>query len=332
MNTYPPLASLLKTALWNGKPDASVLAPLSVVDWEKLYDSAVRQTVGGVVFDAVSEWSLDARCTIPPALYARWHADVVAIEKSNAHIGSVVEKQTAAWKRHGVSAILLKGPRCARFYPKPERRSSGDIDWYFPDGASWTKALQVVRDNGLKCSVDSDGDVSYTLAGVVVEHHRNGPEGDGPEAELAFLVGHVFNHFSTSGVGLRQLCDLALALTALEGEFDGESLYHLLKERGMDCFFALVCAFMVRDLGLEPGYDDESVRQKDVDSFRALLLADGNFGLGKKVRFSGFCRRTGLCIRYAPVAFSKRWSGLACGRLKRFFTCNKIDKDYICIL
>lgn len=311
MKIYNALTSLLRATLWGSAPDRSLFDTLSDEEWDALLTMALDQAVAGVTYSAI------ATLPVPEITAMIWKQAADAIVERNALVAAVQNKQTQVWQKSGLRPYVLKGSVCAALYPVPELRQSGDIDWCFaPD--EWDRALAIVRRNGLECRFDSDGDFSYAVGGVVVEHHRKGLMKESGAGQVFFLADHVFHHFSTSGVGLRQLCDLALAIR--EVPCDSRELDAYLKKAGLLRFYRLVCAFLAEDLCPECGTGcGTAVPERDLKRFRALVMKDANFGLGKDKRFSGLSARTVICMKYAPIAFLKRWTGLFWGRFRRLW-------------
>ena len=311
MKIYNALTALIRAALWGADP-SEALSVLSADDWTELLHQANRQAVLGVAYDGLSRCS--SKVNLPMALYAEWTSQVMEVEKGGRAIRAVCDKQAKVWEKRGLTPYILKGTVCADYYPEPLHRQMGDIDWCFDDPADWKMGLEIVCSNGLQYKVDSDGDIAYELAGIVIEHHRKGLPARSDAGLACFLVDHVFHHFSTSGIGLRQLCDLALVLSKSNPD-EGE-LCTLLRKEGLGRFYKLVCAFLHADLGLDIVCDD--VSRRDISRFREIVWRDGNFGLDKSVRFSGMLPKARICFKYAFFAFFQRWIGLFIGRIRRF--------------
>lgn len=278
--------------------------------WRSVYDMAVRQSVQGMLFDVVK--ALPESAGVPAGLAVSWYLESRRIESGHELHRKLVEKQEEAWKRAGVDAVMVKGLAVAKYYPRPESRVLGDIDWWMRTGTDWDRALEVLGRNGIDYDTDSDGDISYELGGVVVEHHHRGYEIDGTVGELLLLSEHILHHAMVFGVGLRQVCDYYYASRALEGQYDAAEYRAALRERGL-CRWAEVLDDLVDVLAR--GAEGTA----DARKLLALVLADGDMGLDKHRRASGFGQRAALFLRIAPQHFLSRWTGLAFGRLKRLF-------------
>ena len=294
---------LLSNSLWDYNPRP---LSLSSEEWQEVFNLSCRQAVQGIIYDAVK--ALPSEAALPVSLAAKWWNFADRIEKRNDELSRVAEYQKAQWAEHGIPAVEQKGRTVAAYYRHPEHRISGDIDWWIPDEC-WEKALDIAIANGCRPVPDSDGDVHYVLSGVVIEHHRKGLEHDGPEGELLMLISHVMHHAMGAGVGLRQVCDLAMAYDYYAGKYDKEILAEYLKKGRMSGFSRVLDALI--EWMKAPKMPLENHKAKRLLS---LILADGNFGLEKKKRFSGFIRRASFFVQLSPVLFFRFWISLLLGK------------------
>ena len=312
--------------------------PLSEEDWQELYCQSGRHTVLGVVFDGME--ALPAgEGRIPMPLFAKWAMEVEGTVKSWRLQHAIVEAQKSVWEKRGIRGVVLKGQTVAAMYPHPERRTSGDIDWWFGNENDWRKANEIAAANAGSLTEDSDGDVHYAFKGEVIEHHRrwndassrkarkalSGMSPDTPEAILVMLELHILKHAMVFGVGLRQVCDLVMAYRWFEGKYDASALDGLLTRCGLAKWDLLLKGLLRKVFGdgalpenVRPG---RTVAGKDVEKLLDLIMADGNFGLdngrGAKSVADSLWARAGLFLRYAPWEFFGRLRRLAFGRLKR---------------
>lgn len=306
---FDSLLMLLKVSLWGGDAHDVALDPDS---WMELYREARRHKIVGVLYPVVSSLPCSAR--VPQALISRWREDADLIRNRNLQIARVADKQAAAWTRRGIRAVEIKGRTAAALYPDPLLRVCGDIDWWFPTEDGWKAALVASRENGCYLERDSDGDVHYLLGNVVVEHHRHGLEAEGSEGMLLLLNKHILHHAMGAGVGLRHVCDLALALDQLD--YDREAYLALLDAHGLLRWNSVVEELAV---ALKTG-DRHSLNDRHASALLDLILQDGDFGMGRPRRFAGMASRALFFLRIAPRTFIIHWYRLARGRLVRSVT------------
>lgn len=301
------LLALLRYALWGGSCQGIVLTD---DEWQHLYYQALRHKIQGVLYPAVA--SLPPESGVPATLLKKWRELAGRIRERNSRVSYVADVQAAAWARRGIKAVELKGRTAAAFYPDPMLRVCGDIDWWFPDPEGWMSALVAARENGCYLETDSDGDVHYVLNGVVVEHHRHGLEADGAVGQLLLFNTHILRHVMGAGIGLRHLCDLALALDALDGKYDRGEYLSLLESRGLLKWNAVLEEIISY---LKEG--DEGRCSRLARRLLSSIMADGEFGLGRSRRFAGMARRAWFFLRVAPGTFISHWYHLIKGHLSR---------------
>lgn len=294
-------ASFLEVLRASLSPQAEPVCCLDT-NWEEVFDTACRHCLESVLFDYIKK--LPEGSGISPLLAARWYAAAARDEKQFATVTALVGRQREVWKENGIDAVLLKGLECAARYPVQEHRALGDVDWWMRTEDDWNKALKVLKDKGIEWKKDSDGDIAYDLGGIPVEHHRRGPVDDTPEGTLLYLADHIFHHASVYGIGMRQICDYALASRTLS--FDRDTLSRLAEENGYGRWLRLLDRMTgVLLSGTCP--------DKRTAEFLVRILESGNFGRGRID-----WRMTVLAASYAPRKWMERWCGLAVGRMKRF--------------
>ena len=283
---------MLRNALWNRPIEG--WKKLSPKQWKELVALAKAHTLAGTLSDALN--SLPEDCDAPSEVLEPWLVEVQRTEEAYALHSKIVGMQRRAWEERGLKALLLKGLDSAAMYSVPEHRTCGDIDWYFGSAEDWKTANEIAAGNGCKLEMDSDGDVHYTLSGVVVEHHRRWNDASSararrvidalspetPEAQLIMRNVHILKHAMVGGIGLRQLCDLAMAYRHYDGQYDPASLTGKLREAGLGKWNGLLNAFLVQVIGCEYIDKDDKVPAADLEWLVRAVLDDGNFGRGRQ--------------------------------------------------
>ena len=346
---------MLRNALWNRPIEG--WKKLSPEQWKELAAFAKAHTLAGTLSDALN--SLPEDCDAPSEVLEPWLVEVQRTEEAYALHSKIVGMQRRAWEERGLKALLLKGLDSAAMYSVPEHRTCGDIDWYFGSAEDWKTANEIAAGNGCKLEMDSDGDVHYTLSGVVVEHHRRWNDASSararrvidalppetPEAQLIMRNVHILKHAMVGGIGLRQLCDLAMAYRHFDGQYDPASLTGKLREAGLGKWNGLLNAFLVQVIGCEYIDKDDKVPAADLEWLVRAVLDDGNFGRGRQSgggkpqsgalalmgsALSGGKPQSGalalmgsalsrgfIFMKYAPCEYIARIRSLVKGRMKR---------------
>lgn len=349
------LVDLLRAGLWERPEWKEGLFPLETSEWEALYRLAARQTVLGVVWEGIR--LLPSGWGPPRSLMARWLLAVERLAEAHRCMEMRMRELQEGWNRHGLTAVLMKGHRVASMYPKPERRACGDIDWYFPVPSEWRRALRVAEAQGAMPEMDSDGDLHYTWKDTLVEHHRrwdhlsspsgrrflkqlegeegyadwNGGKVLAPLSDLVMLNTHILKHALVLGVGLRQLCDLAMAYRFYQGSYDTKRLKEIIQRLGLRKWTELLHSVLVEVIGLpESCLPFPLEKRREVHGLMRQVWKDGNFGMhrdeqesyqqkgrwGKmKYMVSGFSEKVNGLVRYAPGECFWRPVGLLKHRL-----------------
>lgn len=164
---------------------------------------------------------------------------------------------------NSINAVILKGTSLAVNYPHPEVRITGDID-ILVDPKDLEKCGGLLFQAGYTLEEISDIHTCYRNKRVLVEVHQavsrypQTPKGEytkelmqkaldstrigtmekhsfpmlkEPFYSIALLM-HMERHMGTAGIGLRQLCDWAMAVCALSEE-DGIKLLPVLEKCGL---------------------------------------------------------------------------------------------------
>ena len=303
------LFALLRIGL--GSDEA--MTPLAEGEWKDVLTLAAQQSVIGIVYVGVSRLPEDL--PVPDEVTLKLMAEAGRIRRRSALVGSVLEKVRERFP----GAMVLKGPAVAAFYPSPELRESGDIDLYFPD----IQSAPTAPDGSSHLSIDGiDIDIhgSYFDLGL-----RPSVAVPSPEATLLMLSAHILKHAFSSGTGLRQICDIALAYRRLD--YDEAALKALWKDCGMVKWSNLLSAFIRRHLGIEAPLTSEG---EDTGRLLAIVMEGGNFGhfaasrrealagsaAGRKVdTFRRLLKKAPFGLRYAPGKYLWYLSSLAKGNL-----------------
>ena len=383
---------MLRSGLWGGADDEVTSFPLTAEEWKKVREEAARQAVIGTIFSGI--------CLLPEQLMpdegelSVWMALADKTERRNGKMGKVLKDLTAKFVKGGLHPVLQKGLAVARYYPRPELRSSGDIDLYF--GEDLGKAVRLIEAEGteanrteaeggkdiegredreiregreaedkkvreaksgeaegreaksgeaegteaegISVNMMPDGSGSFVWEGIDIELHGRlldlrsseklvreascggfepTPLADGlrvpsPEITALLLNAHILKHALGKGIGLRQLCDLAMFYHSMfeaagtgdcgtngcgearsegineyvSGGF-GERVRELYRKAGILKWSTLLHSYLVEVIGL-PEYElPYSETLVAVEPLRRIVDAGGNFGQHGKVREGG---------------------------------------------
>lgn len=303
--------SLLKASLW-GVP---VRIPSDFTGWKDVARLARSQSVLGLLGEELMSHD------IPDELRAKVRTFLMQTVMTHAKMNSVIAEVTAALDKGGVPSVLLKGQGVARFYPKPELRQCGDIDLYV-GVEGYARSYEVLKQAGAAMqdakALKVGKHYNASFGHIEVEVHRytevypfrkydriyqrasdaGMTEGLVPMTfgsvsvntpadtfNAFFIFSHLFHHYLTSGVGLRQFCDWMMILHARRDHIDLAELERLLLDMDlMEPWQAFGCV-LVGHLGLSPEefpFYDSSHTGKSA-TILSRVLSEGNFGQERDV-------------------------------------------------
>lgn len=344
--------SLLGCALAGRRPPV-----LSVEAWRCALVEARRQRVEGLLYGVAL---LAGSSGGPPRdVVLALCAYAVRVERVNAEMGRQIAALFAVYEGLGAVPLLLKGHAVAALYAHPEWRTPGDIDVYVVHG--FERVDRWVREHGTDARPYDPRvtkHVEFCWRGFSVENHFRLAQfyhprlnrrlqaafAEGlrrerslrleiggrrvvtlpPTVGLLHLLVHFANHLVSEGVGLRQLCDIAMYLHRRCDAVDRRWLDAQLRALGLCHMADAVATLAVEHLGLAAADIPYCWRH---DDRRAAVLLDlvtesGNFGQTfasgrwerrfprlRKLRL--LCRRSRRVALLLPAELQAAWAGKA---------------------
>lgn len=302
--------SVLRTALW-GQP---VNIPEGFKDWGKVMKIAKTQALTGLVGDVMLT-TPQILNSLPRQALALLQEIPLNNMAMHTKLNNTLILIVTTLREHGIDPVLLKGQGVAKYYPVPELRQCGDIDIYVGEQnyeAAHDALRTIVTEIDDKETIYNEVKHFHAkLGSVLVEVHRfadvnayskldmvyqkyaseglsrnlvpidfgrvlvNTPADD---FNVYYIFNHLWHHFVSSGVGLRQLCDLVTFLNT--HEVDEEYLHKLLTEMKALSSWNAVGNLLVSYLGLPsdkmPFYSP--MPKWKVRLMMRIILNEGNFG------------------------------------------------------
>ncbi len=314
--------TLLRAGLWGRNPMEEGFPRLGDEEWEQVFRMSVRQTVSGIVFDGIcrlpdgfqpSQGGF-AKWVAAADRIERNNARMNAALKGLVKLFTDNGLQPALQKGQGV-AELYPAPlhrECGDidFY-FPERPDSGRSPSLSKRLAMNDKSVELVKSQGIDVELMPDGSQSYEWQGIEVEQHptivdlcsptarkwikeldeepgyvpsdlADGLLVPSPELNALLLNTHILKHALGKGIGLRQMCDLAMQYHRIcadgrKAECGGR-IFSLYRKAGILKWSRLLHSFLVGVIGLP---EEELPYSEKVVSYRPLfrIVEDGgNFG------------------------------------------------------
>ena len=227
-DTEQSLLTLLRRALFGCE------LPLPTdVDWQRIFEEAVSHSVHLLVYDCLTE---QERAAIPKETAVPWRQEVLSAMWYNVQL--LGEQQAVLKALSGLPCVILKGSSSAACYPRPELRCAGDIDLLILP-ADLEKAEAILSARGYRPSENNHPfhramlrepfivELHFELPGIPLgtsgaplREYFQTAVGEGifrgglpvlpPERQAVLLLLHKLEHITSSGLGLRQLCDWAV--------------------------------------------------------------------------------------------------------------------------
>lgn len=318
MNHKDYFLALLRASLWQKPITGGVIAPPVC---RCMIAAAKKQTVLGLLSDALlapeNGFQLD-RQTVIGLLVAQQ-----TIAKQNQRANQVLVELCELLRAHAIEFIVVKGQLLAQYYPHPQHRQSGDIDFYC-DARNFVRAKEVIQSAwGVTFSAEDDESeqhIAFDYKDVPFELHfcllkfcservqmafdkmLNEAQPFSidvagcavptlpPVENLIFTFLHLYHHFVELGIGLRQLCDMALLIHAhaslLSQPEYARRLQQLLQRLDFLPGFNAFGAVCVQALGLPKAdypFQLSSSDEAYIKDILHVVFARGNFGMhGRK--------------------------------------------------
>lgn len=230
MNAENALLIAVSAALRGEKAELS----LSNDAWRQLIRTAEEQKLLPLVFDAAGGSMPEE---LFPSVRTRVRHTVANQLRSEAEFKKLLRELYGL----GIRPLLVKGLLCRRTYPKPDLRVSSDEDLYIrSDYPDFHAAMLSLGFEASDPDYENAHEERCTRNGLLVEGHwelfpqensalnalNSLSDGfwsraeerdiDGipvlclePTDHMSFLLLHAYKHFVSSGVGIRQICDIA---------------------------------------------------------------------------------------------------------------------------
>lgn len=338
---FQALLALVRAGLWGRYDEAMAsLFPLSAESWERVFALSRQQTVTGIAFRGLDY--LPDEVAPSMGLAVKWMAYADRIEQGNRYVNDTIAMLYDHFAASGIKAVLQKGAGVAYMYSEPLLREYGDIDLFFPEYDAKSDPLAGL--SGAVRVAKPDDSWEYKLGGVIVEHHSHlvdvlspGPkrfvrelfEEKGfetvtiagcdvwiptPEVNLLLLSSHILKHAIGVGIGLRQLCDMAVAIRYYEGRVNSMDMKEIYRQAGLHKWSELLDAFLSEYLGLDAVQNVSGKMAKKTRGLLDIIVKGGNFGhlkskselassnkLSRKLRtLSSFWGNLSFALAYAP--------------------------------
>ena len=317
--THSIFFELLQVALGNRE---RLSRTPSAADWAEIYAVSEQQAVTGILLHGIERLPDEQRPM--QALLLQWIGVVQMIEQRNRMMDGRCMELLPQLVSSGLHPTILKGQGIAQYYPTALQRlrQPGDIDVYVSDGRE--KAIAYAKSIGqkdinwdykhlhLRVWNDTEVEMHYHVEVLLnlwknkrlqqwfkeneMLLYFNHTDIVTPtiEMNLFYILLHIYRHFFTEGVGLRQLIDYYFVLVAANGTLPqyvgGKSLEHVLKSFGMWRFARGIMWIMQEIFALDRKYMYCEPLEKEGRFILDIVLDGGNFGHKNSFNIKGIGR------------------------------------------
>lgn len=286
--------SLLRAALWDTPVEAT-----GVIDWDAVMQIATHHGNNGLLSDVAFNLDESIKPTTQQAVKMQNEMRINLFRQMK--LKQIMVSAVKLLREHGIEPVILKGFGLALLYDKPSLRQFGDIDLYvgqnefheactllrtLPGGYNWGEEVDVGKHYNIEFGqypmevhrVSSDIDDpkearQYQLIeqdGLIDNRRSVSFEGfeitvPSIEFQVFFTFYHAWHHFLETGVGWRQLTDVAMALHVYHQQLDTDKLRQWLETMNVVLPWKTFGWLMVECLGLPqaemPFYDADCRRR-----------------------------------------------------------------------
>ena len=296
--------ALLRTGLWGNTFNAP-----KDIEWKEVLKIAKKQTLTGIVADSFFKQGLSLGEEDDMKLLSK----LTRIKRKNLQLNKELCDFTSFLEKHLIKYILGKGQVVGSFYPDPLLRQAGDIDFLCAK-EDYDRLLSLVEETyHINQKKSNTIHVEFKLNDIQFEMHSNLMEFANkahqrywnqrmdeemkhpsqveinncriatltPNMNVLYVFCHLFHHLITSGIGIRQLNDLAILLHKLHDQVDYQQLKNDLTNLGLWETFRAIGYILVHCIGLDPDKLGFELNKKDKRWGEKILhniYEMGNFG------------------------------------------------------
>lgn len=291
----------------------------------KIYENTdLAQTVKEAISHTVSVLAFSASGTdiLPENVrsYLQKYNRSIIMKSANVSYAHVSAHEI--FSSNNVPYVIIKGNASAHYYPEPQFRSMGDVDILVREN-DFEKACTLLCSQGFETGFQGEKHTSFykKTAGYApcIELHRKiGGIPDGESGEIIeeylsdiietavcvktndgefympddfhhglVLLLHTALHLTSSGVGLRHICDWAVFAEKFEDDIFREIFEEKLKNAGLWRFAAVLTALCEEYLGLpHKEWSEKAATKEELEKLITDVFLSGNFGQKNRERLN----------------------------------------------
>lgn len=302
MNTVQT-AVIQLVRIYMGMDDNAKTFPKQV-DWKAVYAVSVKHNIGGMIYVAMKKLPKEQRPeeAIQKELQIHFYASVSQSEEQDARMLQVIECLNGKKIFH----VLMKGWVLKQYYPIPELRTMGDIDFLIRE-EDRKRTHEALLQLGFVC-ISGQGFVwCYQKGNTVLEVHSRiifQKVGRGVDTEqyyldavshtekvqgeytlcfvkeyhLVYLFVHAAKHFQYAGYGLRGLMDFALFVEKYGNELDWDYIWQELEKLRVSVFARATLNLCREWFGTKMDLLSMQMQTESYGKMKEIIFAGGVYG------------------------------------------------------
>lgn len=271
------------------------------INWDKMKSLSVIHSVQGILGYMVITHKLSDSLEFL-TLMRQWCMGNIAVYAGRNSAMNVLSEHM---NRAGIEHILFKGFVLKDYYPVPELRSYGDIDFIIrlKDRA---KSHQLMLDLGYQVKNDWEAVYSYLKNNEFYEIHSDIMEVNvsdkadycgyfknmweytvntgeysrefTPEYHFVYLLTHIAKHIYGSGAGIRMYLDLAVFIEHFGNKVNWAYVKEQLEELQLYDFYCTVMTAIKKWFDVDSPIELKEVSEKILEEFFVFTVEGGVYG------------------------------------------------------
>lgn len=278
------------------------------IDWSELLSIAQIHTVQNILAYMIMKNPSSHTAEITPMMRRTCLGSIGIFAQRAERMKQLIEKLDAAEVDH----LIFKGYVVRNYYPVPELRTFGDIDFLIRL-KDREKVHQLMLDNGFEIKTDWEPVYSYVKGMEYYEIHTDVMEVDvsdkadykgyfksiwehahnvgghtyelSPEFHFLYLLTHIAKHISGSGAGIRMYMDIAVFVQYFGDTIDWDYIVSELDKLQFRDFANMVLTVVERYFEVKSPITLKEIPEQVVEDFMEFTMQGGIFG--KSNRDSG---------------------------------------------
>ena len=271
------------------------------LDWDELLRLAQIHSVTGILGYMAMQSPCERTAKYAEMLKMQCFASVAVFAQRTKKADELFEKLDEA----GIDHVLFKGYVVRSYYPMPELRSYGDIDFLIkPEDRQ--KCHELMLERGFTVKEDWEPVYSYHNSSELYEIHTEVMEIDvsdkadyrgffsdarehavkvgghsyelAPEYHFLYLLTHIAKHICSSGAGIRMYLDIAAFIKHFGNGIDWEYVDGKLCELKLKKLANMVLTVSEKCFGIESPIELSAINDDTFENFLDYTMDGGVFG------------------------------------------------------